>query len=191
MGKALLQPLESDQFDSYQPTLTQCFPPSQTTSGAKKQPKNKPLWLHQFLRPKLQETKALRAKTGSWLEKPLAQHQVTLEAHFLCLLDPPVLHLLHLQALMLEMWSQWKKLFLWLQGTGPITQQLLPNMQLRKTQQVKSAQITKQKTSGKALSSKALSRSNKVAFASVNKKYATRQSFNIKMAGSNKNLKQC
>jgi hypothetical protein len=58
-------------------------------------------------------------------------------------------------------------------------------------QQVKSAQITKQKTSGKALSSKALSRSNKVAFASVNKKYATRQSFNIKMAGSNKNLKQC
>jgi len=58
-------------------------------------------------------------------------------------------------------------------------------------QQIKSAQITKQKTSGKAMSSKALNRNNKVVFASASKKYATRQSFNIKMAGSNKNLKQC
>lgn len=58
-------------------------------------------------------------------------------------------------------------------------------------QHVKSAQITKQKTSGKAMSSKALNRSNKAVFASTTKKYATRQSFNLKMAGSNKNLKQC
>ena len=59
-------------------------------------------------------------------------------------------------------------------------------------QHVKSAQITKQKTSGKAMSSKALNRTNKAVFASsTTKKYATRQSFNLKMAGSNKNLKQC
>jgi len=58
-------------------------------------------------------------------------------------------------------------------------------------QHVKSAQITKQKTSGKAMSSKALNRTNKALFAATSKKYATRQSFNIKMAGSNKNLKQC
>lgn len=58
-------------------------------------------------------------------------------------------------------------------------------------QHIKSAQITKQKTSGKAMSSKALNRNNKAVFASAGKKYATRQSFNLKMAGSNKNLKQC
>jgi len=58
-------------------------------------------------------------------------------------------------------------------------------------QQVKSAQITKQKASGKAMSSKALNRTNKALFASGSKKHVTRQSFNIKMAGSNKNLKQC
>ena len=58
-------------------------------------------------------------------------------------------------------------------------------------QHVKSAQITKQKTSGKAMSSKALNRNNKALFASGSKKHVTRQSFNIKMAGANKNLKQC
>jgi len=58
-------------------------------------------------------------------------------------------------------------------------------------QQLKSAQITKQKSSGKAMSSKALNRSNKALFASGSKKHVTRQSFNIKMAGANKNLKQC
>lgn len=57
-------------------------------------------------------------------------------------------------------------------------------------QQVKSAQITKQKSSGKAMSSKALNRNNKTLF-SGSKKHVTRQSFNIKMAGANKNLKQC
>jgi len=58
-------------------------------------------------------------------------------------------------------------------------------------QSVKSAQITKQKNFRKAISSKALNRNNKVLFVFGSKKHVTCQSFNIKMAGSNKNLKQC
>jgi len=56
---------------------------------------------------------------------------------------------------------------------------------------VKSAQITKQKNFGKAISSKALNRNNQVLFVCGRKKKVTHQSFNIKMAGANKNLKQC
>jgi len=58
-------------------------------------------------------------------------------------------------------------------------------------QSVKSAQITKQKNYSKNISTKALNRNNKALFVCGSKKQVTRQSFNIKMAGSNKNLKQC
>jgi hypothetical protein len=57
--------------------------------------------------------------------------------------------------------------------------------------QVKQSQIQKQRTTGKALSSKALKRNNKAMMAEQGKKSVTRQNFNIKMAGNNKNLKQC
>jgi len=57
--------------------------------------------------------------------------------------------------------------------------------------QVRQSQIHKQKNSGKALSSKALKRTNKAIMAEHGKKSAYRQNFNIKMAGNNKNLKQC
>jgi len=57
--------------------------------------------------------------------------------------------------------------------------------------QERQSQIQKQKNSGKALSSKALKRSNKAIMADQGKKAAFRQNFNIKMAGNNKNLKQC
>jgi len=58
-------------------------------------------------------------------------------------------------------------------------------------QSVKSAQIIKQKNYGKNNSSKALNRNNKALFVCGSKKQVTRQNFNIKMAGSNKNIKQC
>jgi len=58
-------------------------------------------------------------------------------------------------------------------------------------QSVKSAQITKQKNYSKNISTKALNRNNKALFVCGSKKQVARQSFNIKMAGSNKNLKQC
>jgi len=58
--------------------------------------------------------------------------------------------------------------------------------------QERQSQIQKQKNTGKALSSKALKRSNKTIMAEQGKKTAAfRQNFNIKMAGNNKNLKQC
>lgn len=52
----------------------------------------------------------------------------------------------------------------------------------------KSAQLVKQRNSGKSLSSKALTRSNKCL--EVAKRGTTRANFPIRMAG-NKNLKQC
>lgn len=55
----------------------------------------------------------------------------------------------------------------------------------------KSAQLVKQRNSGKTLSSKAIKRSNKSILAEVGKRGAARSSFPIKMAGTNKNLKQC
>jgi len=58
-------------------------------------------------------------------------------------------------------------------------------------QSLKSAQITKQKNSGKNISTKALNRNNKALFVNGRNKQITRHSLNIKMAGSNKNLKQC
>jgi len=54
----------------------------------------------------------------------------------------------------------------------------------------KSAQLVKQRNSGKSLSSKALNRSNKCVLAETGKRGVSRSNFNIKMAG-NKNLKQC
>lgn len=56
---------------------------------------------------------------------------------------------------------------------------------------VKSAQLIKQRSSGKALSSKALKRTNKCSLADGGRRQNTfRSNFPIKMAGS-KNLKQC
>jgi len=56
---------------------------------------------------------------------------------------------------------------------------------------VRSAQLVKQKHSGKALTSKALARKNKTVYSAGNKKQIWRQNPNLKMAGANKNLKQC
>jgi hypothetical protein len=57
---------------------------------------------------------------------------------------------------------------------------------------MKTAQLTRQRTSGKAMSSKSLNRSNKTVMATNrNRKGAARQNFQVKMAGANKNLKQC
>jgi len=56
---------------------------------------------------------------------------------------------------------------------------------------VKSAQLLKQKNTGKALTSKALNRSNKTFYNQKSKKHQFRQNLNLKMAGANKNLKQC
>lgn len=74
-------------------------------------------------------------------------------------------------------------------ATGTLGQQAMK----REFRAARSAQLTKQKSSGKAMSSKALNRTNKVALGAANsgKKYASRHCFNIKMAGANKNLKQC
>lgn len=66
--------------------------------------------------------------------------------------------------------------------------QSLENAELK---QVKQSQIAKQRNTGKALSSKALNRNNKVTMAAHGKKQSLKQNFNIKMAGNNKNLKQC
>jgi len=56
---------------------------------------------------------------------------------------------------------------------------------------LKSAQLTRQRTSGKALSSKSLKRSNKAVMAQGTRKSIPRNNFPMKMAGANKNLKQC
>jgi len=61
----------------------------------------------------------------------------------------------------------------------------------QEVKQVRQSQIQKQKNTGKALSSKALKRTNKAIMAEHCKKAAFRQNINIKMAGNNKNLKQC
>jgi len=54
---------------------------------------------------------------------------------------------------------------------------------------VRSAQLVKQKHSGKALTSKALARKNKTVYSPGNKKQICRQNPNLKTAG--KQLKQC
>ena len=58
---------------------------------------------------------------------------------------------------------------------------------------VRSAQLSRQRNSGKALSSKALKRNNLAVMTQGGgkKSVASRHNFSIKMAGSNKNLKQC
>jgi hypothetical protein len=62
-----------------------------------------------------------------------------------------------------------------------------PQAKLQKT-----AQLTRQRSSGKAISSKSLKRSNKNSLVVGNKrKTINRTNFNIKMAGADKNLKQC
>jgi len=61
----------------------------------------------------------------------------------------------------------------------------------RELRREKSAQLVKQRNSGKALTSKALNRANKTVYSSAHKKQQFRQNLNLKMAGSNKNLKQC
>lgn len=62
-----------------------------------------------------------------------------------------------------------------------------PQAKLQKT-----AQLTRQRSSGKAISSKSLKRSNKNSLVvGNNRKSVNRTNFNIKMAGANKNLKQC
>ena len=70
-----------------------------------------------------------------------------------------------------------------------ITQHQAPRKETLK--HVKSAQLVKQKKSGKALTSKALNRANKTVYSAGNKKHQFKQNLNIKMAGANKNLKQC
>ena len=63
---------------------------------------------------------------------------------------------------------------------------------VRKEQEaIRSAQLVRQKHSGKALTSKALKRKNKTVYSQGNKKQIWRQNPNLKMAGANKNLKQC
>jgi len=61
---------------------------------------------------------------------------------------------------------------------------------LAEAKEAKSAQLLKQRNSGKTLSSKALKRSNKVQLVDSCRKASARANFNIKMAG-NRNLKQC
>ena len=61
----------------------------------------------------------------------------------------------------------------------------------RELRREKSAQLVKQKNSGKAMTSKALNRANKTVYSSAHKKQQFRQNLNLKMAGANKNLKQC
>jgi len=57
---------------------------------------------------------------------------------------------------------------------------------------LKTAQLTRQRTSGKVMSSKSLARTNKaVMVTGSNRKSVSRHNFRLKMAGSNKNLKQC
>jgi hypothetical protein len=56
---------------------------------------------------------------------------------------------------------------------------------------LKAAQLTRQRNSGKALSSKSLKRSNKAVMVQGSRKNSSRNNFPIKMAGANKNLKQC
>ena len=56
---------------------------------------------------------------------------------------------------------------------------------------VRSAQLGRQKHSGKALTSKALKRKNQTVYSQGNKKQIWKQNPNLKMAGANKNLKQC
>ena len=62
----------------------------------------------------------------------------------------------------------------------------------REQRTVAAAQLTRQRNSGKALTSKALNRSNKAVYGHAgSKKQQCRQNLNIKTAGANKNLKQC
>ena len=61
----------------------------------------------------------------------------------------------------------------------------------RELRSVRSAQREEQRQGGKALTSKALKRKNNTVYGQGNKKQLWRQNPNLKMAGANKNLKQC
>jgi len=65
------------------------------------------------------------------------------------------------------------------------------NLQAPPAKLLKAAQLTRQRNSGKALSSKSLKRSNKAVMVQGSRKNSSRNNFPIKMAGANKNLKQC
>ena len=67
------------------------------------------------------------------------------------------------------------------------------NVTKKEMKSIKSSQLIKQKNSGKALTSKALNKHNKTVYANNtnNKRHHVKQNLNIKMAGANKNLKQC
>lgn len=65
------------------------------------------------------------------------------------------------------------------------------NVTKKEMKGIKSSQLIKQKNSGKALTSKALNKHNKTVYANNSKKHHVKQNLNIKMAGANKNLKQC
>ena len=66
------------------------------------------------------------------------------------------------------------------------------NVTKKEMKSIKSSQLIKQKNSGKALTSKALNKHNKTVYANTsNKKQHVKHNLNIKMAGANKNLKQC
>jgi len=70
---------------------------------------------------------------------------------------------------------------------GTVAQQAVK----KELESVRSGQLIKQKHSGKALTSKALKRKNKTVYSQGNKKQIWRQNPSLKMAGANKNLKQC
>ena len=61
----------------------------------------------------------------------------------------------------------------------------------RELRAVRTAQRGELKQGGKALTSKALKRKNNTVYSQGNKKQIWRQNPNLKMAGANKNLKQC
>lgn len=61
----------------------------------------------------------------------------------------------------------------------------------RELRSVRSAQRGEHRQGGKALTSKALKRKNNTVYSQGNKKQIWKQNPNLKMAGANKNLKQC
>lgn len=66
------------------------------------------------------------------------------------------------------------------------------NATKKEMKSIKSSQLIKQRNSCKALTSKALNKHNKTIYNNANnKKQQAKQNLNMKMAGANKNLKQC
>lgn len=66
----------------------------------------------------------------------------------------------------------------------------IDTLSAKEVKSAKSAQLVKQRNSGKSLSSKSLNRANKCSLVEAGQRRVTRSNFNIKMAG-NRNLKQC